>query len=49
LPLPDGAAGMPGIIIPRKTVGEVQRLLEDPDAEVTVELSPGKSASPSAR
>src|ERR1700747_3423687 len=42
LPLPDGAAGMPGIIIPRKTVGEVQRLLEDPDAQVTVELSPGK-------
>ena len=28
--LPDGAAGMPGIIVPRKTVGEVQRLLEDP-------------------
>ena len=42
LPLPDGAAGMPGIIIPRKTVGEVQRLLEDPDAQITVELSPGK-------
>jgi DNA polymerase-3 subunit beta len=42
LPLPDGAAGMPGIIVPRKTVGEVQRLLEDPDAQVTVELSPGK-------
>jgi DNA polymerase III subunit beta len=42
LPLPDGAAGMPGVIIPRKTVGEVQRLLEDPDAQITVELSPGK-------
>jgi DNA polymerase-3 subunit beta len=42
LPLPDGAAGMPGIIVPRKTVGEVQRLLEDPDAQITVELSPGK-------
>ena len=25
LPLPQGAAGMPGIIVPRKTVGEVQR------------------------
>jgi DNA polymerase III subunit beta len=42
LPLPDGAAGMPGIIVPRKTVGEVQRLIEDASAEVTVELSPGK-------
>jgi DNA polymerase-3 subunit beta len=42
LPLPDGATGMPGIIIPRKTVSEVQRLLDEPDAEVAVELSPGK-------
>ena len=42
LDLPQGAAGMPGIIVPRKTVGEVQRLIEDGDAEVTVELSPGK-------
>ena len=33
---------MPGIIVPRKTVGEVQRLIEDNDAEVTVELSQGK-------
>ena len=42
LPLPAGAAGMPGIIVPRKTVGEAQRLIENPEAEVTVELSPGK-------
>jgi DNA polymerase-3 subunit beta len=42
LPLPEGAAGMPGIIVPRKTVGEVQRLIEDSQAEVTVELSQGK-------
>src|SRR5436305_2303973 len=42
LPLPEGAAGMAGIIIPRKTVGEVQRLIEDNDAEITLELSPGK-------
>ena len=42
LPLPSGAAGMPGIIIPRKTVGEVQRLIEDSEAEVGVELSQGK-------
>jgi DNA polymerase III subunit beta len=42
LDLPKGAEGMPGIIVPRKTVGEVQRLLEDNDAEVLIELSPGK-------
>ena len=34
LPLPAGAAGMPGVIVPRKTVGEVQRLIEDSEAEV---------------
>ena len=33
---------MAGIIIPRKTVGEVQRLIEDNEAEITLELSPGK-------
>jgi DNA polymerase-3 subunit beta len=42
LALPKGAAGMPGIIVPRKTVGEVQRLIEDNEAEVSVELSQGK-------
>jgi DNA polymerase-3 subunit beta len=42
LPLPDGSAGMPGIIVPRKTVGEVQRLIEDAEAEVGIELAPGK-------
>jgi DNA polymerase-3 subunit beta len=41
LPLPEGAAGMPGIIVPRKTVGEVLRLIED-GGEVLVELSQGK-------
>ncbi len=42
LPLPSGAQGMPGIIVPRKTVGEVQRLIEDNEAEIAVELSQGK-------
>ncbi|MBH0237779.1 DNA polymerase III subunit beta [Methylobrevis albus] len=42
MPAPDGARGMPGIIVPRKTVGEIQKLLEDPEAEVTVELSDAK-------
>jgi len=38
IPLPDGAAGMPGVIVPRKTVGEVRKLLDDAtdDVEVTV-------------
>jgi len=33
---------MPGVIVPRKTVGEVQRLIEDAEAEVNVELSSTK-------
>src|SRR6266481_420193 len=40
--LPKGADGMPGVIVPRKTVGEVQRLIEDNEAEVSIELSQGK-------
>jgi DNA polymerase III subunit beta len=42
LPLPEGGAGMPGIIVPRKTVGEVQRLIENGEGEIAVELSAGK-------
>ena len=42
LPLPEGAAGMPGVIVPRKTVGEMQRLIEDNEGELQVELSTGK-------
>ena len=39
---PAGSEGMPGIIIPRKTVAELQKLLDDPDVAVTVELSDTK-------
>ncbi|MDN2568227.1 DNA polymerase III subunit beta [Aquibium sp. A9E412] len=39
---PAGAEGMPGIIIPRKTVSELQKLVDDPDVAVTVELSETK-------
>ncbi len=39
---PDGSGGMPGIIVPRKAVAEVQKLLEEPDASVTIELSDTK-------
>jgi DNA polymerase-3 subunit beta len=42
LPLPEGAEGMPGIIVPRKTVAEVLRLLDTGEGEVQIELSAGK-------
>ena len=42
LPLPSGAAGMPGVIVPRKTVQELSKIVEDEDGEVTIELSPSK-------
>jgi DNA polymerase-3 subunit beta len=42
LPAPKGTSGMPGVIVPRKTVAEVQRLLEDAGEEVEIELSPAK-------
>jgi DNA polymerase-3 subunit beta len=39
---PEGSAGMPGVIVPRKTVGEIKNLLDDAEAVVTVELSESK-------
>jgi DNA polymerase-3 subunit beta len=39
---PSGSEGMPGIIIPRKTVGEMQKLVDNPDMTVTVEVSDAK-------
>jgi DNA polymerase-3 subunit beta len=42
LPLPDGAAGMPGVIVPRKTVSEIQRLIDAMEDEIAIELSSGK-------
>jgi DNA polymerase-3 subunit beta len=39
---PEGARGMPGIIVPKKTVGEVQKLLEGADGDVSVEISDTK-------
>ncbi|MBL8789025.1 MAG: DNA polymerase III subunit beta [Rhizobiales bacterium] len=40
--LPEGASGMPGIIVPRKTVLEVVKLIEGDDTEVQVSLSSSK-------
>ncbi|MDX2156905.1 MAG: DNA polymerase III subunit beta [Hyphomicrobiaceae bacterium] len=39
---PAGAAGMPGIIVPRKTVHELHRLIEATDAVITVGVSAAK-------
>lgn len=41
-PLPDGAGGMPGVIVPRKCVGEVQKLIDGHDGEVAVSVSAAK-------
>ncbi len=41
-PLPDGAAGMPGVIVPRKTVGELRKLIDETGDDVTVSLSETK-------
>ncbi|MFO1240195.1 MAG: DNA polymerase III subunit beta [Sphingomonadaceae bacterium] len=39
---PDGAAGMPDIIIPRKCIGELRKLLDEIDGSVEVSLSASK-------
>lgn len=41
-PLPAGAAGMPGVIVPRKTVNELRKLLEGSATEARIELSETK-------
>jgi DNA polymerase-3 subunit beta len=43
MPAPKGSQGMPGVIVPRKAVGEVQKLIEDPSAEVAIEMSATKA------
>jgi DNA polymerase-3 subunit beta len=40
--LPEGAADMPGVIVPRKTVGELRKLLDDDDAQIAVSVSETK-------
>jgi len=39
---PQGSLGMPGVIVPRKAVSEIQKLLEDGESEVQIELSATK-------
>jgi len=38
-PLPEGAKGMPGVIVPRKTVNELRKLLDEATGDVEVALS----------
>ena len=40
--LPEGAADLPGVIVPRKTVGELRKLLDDDDTEIAVSVSETK-------
>ena len=38
-PLPEGAGGMPGVIVPRKTVAELRKLLDEMSGDVEIGLS----------
>lgn len=42
MPLPEGAEKIPGIIIPRKLVGELRKLLDETENEVAIALSEGR-------
>ena len=42
MPAPEGAAGAPGVIVPRKTIQEARRLLEDSGETIDVLLSQQK-------
>ncbi|MCC6864142.1 MAG: DNA polymerase III subunit beta [Rhodobacteraceae bacterium] len=40
--LPEGAQAMPGVIVPRKTVSELRKLLDDDEATIAVSVSETK-------
>lgn len=42
MPLPKGAASMPGIIIPRKTIGELRKLIDEAADAIEITLSESK-------
>ena len=42
LPRPEGAAGMPGVIVPRKCIAEIRKLLDEAEGEVEISLSASK-------
>jgi len=43
MPAPAGSAGMPGVIVPRKAVTEVQKLIDDGAGNVAIEISTTKA------
>jgi DNA polymerase-3 subunit beta len=42
MPLPEGAAGMPGIIVPRKAIHELRRLIDETKDPIAIGLSENK-------
>ncbi|HZV58081.1 MAG TPA: DNA polymerase III subunit beta, partial [Sphingobium sp.] len=42
VPRPDGADGMPDIIVPRKCIAELRKLLDEVEGSVHIDLSPTK-------
>jgi len=40
--MPNGASGLPGIIVPRKTVAEIRRLIDGRDGDVSISVSDAK-------
>jgi DNA polymerase III subunit beta len=42
MPAPEGAAGAPGVIVPRKTIQEARRLMEDAGETIAMQISAQK-------
>ncbi len=42
MPAPEGSAGLPGVIVPRKTIQEARRLLDDAGESIELQVSPQK-------
>jgi len=42
MPAPEGSAGAPGVIVPRKTIQEARRLMEDAGETIELQVSPQK-------
>lgn len=40
--IPNGAADLPGVIVPRKTIAEIRRLIDGGDADVSLSVSEAK-------
>ena len=40
--IPQGAQGLPGVIVPRKTIAEIRRLIDGGDADVSISVSEAK-------